>query len=112
MFNTLCHYIGVQPDKAHDKMQPWVDGHKDWIVLVTASLLEKKNRTLDNFLKEWLHGSIPLDEAGILIMASVYKVHVAVFFNDSYWTTTAVTDLNKCKIFLLYRGSLEFEDSR
>ena len=45
-------------------------------------------------------------------MARAYKVHVAVFFNDSYWMTTAVTDLNKCKIFLLYRGSLVFEDSR
>ena len=72
----------------------------------------EKNQTLDNFLKEWLHGSFPFDEAGILIMAHAYKVHVAVFFNDSYWTTTAVSDLNKCKIFLLYHSSLVFEDSR
>ena len=63
------------------------------------------------FLNEWLHGAFPLDEAGILIVAWAYKVHVAVFFNDSYWTMTAVTDLNKCKIFLLYRGSLVFKDS-
>ena len=93
-------------------MQPWVDRHKDWIALVTEKLLQRKNRSLDNFLKEWLHGSFPLDVAGILIIARAYKVHVAVFFNDSYWTTTAVSDLNKCKIFLLYRGSLVFEDSR
>ena len=61
---------------------------------------------------EWLHGSFPLDEAGILIIAHAYKIHVAVFFNDLYWTTMAKTDLNKCKVFLLYRGSLVFEDSR
>ena len=93
-------------------MQPWVDSHKDWISLVTAHLLNIKKHSLQDFLNEWLHGAFPLDEAGILIVAQAYKVHVAMFFTDSYWTTTAVTDLNKCKIFLLYRGSLVFKDSR
>ena len=93
-------------------MQPWVESHKDWISLVTAHLLDIKKRSLQDFLNEWLHGAFPLDEAGILIVTWAYKVHVAMFFNDSYWTTTAVTDLNKCKIFLLYCGSLVFKDSR
>ena len=92
-------------------MQPWVESHKDWITSVTGHLLNIKKHSLQDFLHEWLHGAFPLDEAGILIVAQAYKVHMAVFFNDSYWTTTALTDLNKCKIFLLYRGSLVFEDS-
>ena len=93
-------------------MQPWVDSHMDWVTKVTEYLQNIKKRTLDNFLIEWLHGSFPLNEAGILIVAHAYNIHVAVFFNDSYWTTTAKSDLNKCKVFLLYRGSLVFEDSR
>ena len=91
-------------------MQPWVESHKDWISLVTAHLLDIKKHSLQNFLNEWLHGAFPLDEAGILIVTRANKVYVAVFFNDSYWTTTAVTDLNKCKIFL-YHGSVVFKDS-
>ena len=94
------------------KMQPWVDSHMDWVKTVTEYLLKIKKQSLENILLEWLHGSFPLDEAGILIIACAYKIHVAVFFNDSYWTTMAKTDLNKCKVFLLYRGSLVFEDSR
>ena len=108
----LCHYIGVHPEKAREKMQPWVDSHMDWVKAVTEYLLKIKKHSLDNYLVEWLHGSFPLDEAGILIIAHAYKIHVAVFFNDSYWTTMAKTDLNKCKVFLLYCGSLVFEDSR
>ena len=84
----------------------------DWVTKVTEYLLNIKKRTLDNFLIEWLHGSFPLDEAGILIVARAYKIHVAIFFNDSYWTTTSKSDLNKCKVFLLYHGSLVIEDSR
>ena len=53
----------------------------------------------------------PMDEAGILIIARAYKIHVAVFFNDHYWITHVGNDLNKCKVFLVYRGNLVFVDS-
>ena len=54
----------------------------------------------------------PLDEAGILIIARAYKIHVAVFFNDHYWISHFGNDLNKCKVFLVYHGNLVFLDSR
>ena len=80
--------------------------------MVTEHFLAVRKRKFDDFIIEWLHGSFPLDEAGILITARAYKIHVAVFFNDSYWSTCADRDLNKCKVFLVYRGSLVFEDTR
>ena len=93
-------------------MPAWVHMHMDWLQKVTSNLLEKKNCTFENFLAEWLHGSFPLDKAGILIIARVYKIHVAVFFNDHYWITHAGNYLNKCKVFLVYHGNLVFVDSR
>ena len=75
-------------------------------------MLEKKNRSFEDFLAEWLHGSFPIDEAGILIIARAYKIHVAVFFNEAYWTTNTSENLQEVKVFLLYRGNLVFEDSR
>ena len=84
----------------------------DWVQKVTSNLLEKKNRTFENFLSQWLHGSFPLDVAGILIIARTYKIHVAVFFNDHYWISHVGNYLNKCKVFLVYHGNLVFLDSR
>ena len=84
----------------------------DWVQKVTSNLLEKKNRTFENFLSQWLHGSFPLDEAGILIIARAYKIHIAVFFNDHYWISHVGNDLNKYKVFLVYCGNLVFLDSR
>ena len=110
-FNLLCRYIGVRPDKAREKMPAWVETHMDWVQKVMSNLLEKKNRTFENFLSQWLHGSFPLDEAGILIIARAYKIHVAVFFNNHYWISHVGNDLNKCKVFLVYRGNLVFLDS-
>ena len=111
-FNILCHYIGVQPAKAREKVPAWVDQHKDWVQKVTAQLLERKNRKFEDFLIYWLHGSFPLDEAGILVLARAYKIHVTVFFNDHYWTTNKSSNLNECTVFLIYRGNLVFMDSQ
>ena len=92
-------------------MPAWVDTHMEWVQKLMESLLQKKNCKFQNFLAEWLHGSFPLHEAGILILAKAYKIHIEVFFNDHYWTTHAANDLNKCKVFLAYQGNLVFVDS-
>ena len=72
----------------------------------------KENCKFEDFLIYWLHGSFPLDKAGILVLARAYKIHVTVFFNDHYWTTNTSSNLNECTVFLIYCGDLVFMDSR
>ena len=111
-FNTICKYIGVDPAKAQLDLESWTDKHKEWVKTVTASYLDTKKIKLQRFLGEWLHPQFPLSMPGILIIARAYKVHIAIFFNDSYWTTMSKTNFMKVSVFLLYRGGLNFEDSR
>ena len=55
----------------------------------------------------------PLDRAGILIMSRAYKLHTAVFFNEKFWITSSeISALNKCTVFLIYRGGTVFQDTR
>ena len=68
--------------------------------------------SFEDFEDVWLHGSFPLNTAGILVLARAYKIHVTVFFNDNYWTTDAAADINKSSVFLAYRGDLEFHETR
>ena len=111
-FHTICRTIGVNPEKARDKMDDWVDNHLDWVKQVTQSFLSRKRMSFEQFRLQWLHTSFPLNSAGILILARAYKIHVAVFFNDHFWTTDSHTGLDRCSVFLLYRGNLVFENSR
>ena len=111
-FHTICRTIGVNPEKARDKMEDWVDNHLDWVQQVTKTFLSKKRMSFEQFRLQWLHSSFPLNSAGILILARAYKIHVAVFFNDHFWTTDSRTGLDRCSVFLLYRGNLVFENSR
>ena len=93
-------------------MDDWVDWHLEWVKQVTEIFLQKKRMSFEQFRLQWLHGSFPLNTPGIMILARAYKIHVAVFFNNNFWTTDSCRGLERCTVFLLYRGSLVFDDSR
>ena len=95
-----------------DSIDDWVDRHLEWVKQVTEIFLQKKRMSFEQFRLQWLHGSFPLNTPGILILARAYKIHVAVFFNNNFWMTDSHSGLDRCTVFLLYRGSLVFENSR
>ena len=93
-------------------MDDWVDCHLEWVKQVTEIFLQKKRMSFEQFRLQWLPGSFPLNTPGILILARAYKIHVAVFFNNNFWTTDSHHGLERCTVFLLYRGSLVFDNSQ
>ena len=112
-FNILCRAARVKPDKARIAMERWVDKHIDWVQQVTKPFLERICLSFQKFKDQWLHPMFPLNSAGILIMFRAYKLHTAVFFNDKFWTTSSeISALNKCTVFLIYRGGTVFQDTR
>ena len=113
VFNAICHAAGVKPEKARLALPGWVDKHLDWVQQVTKPFLDRICLSFRKFNEQWLHPSFPLNTAGILIMSRAYKLHSAVFFNDSYWTTSSeVSGLHKCSVFLVYHGGTTFQDTR
>ena len=112
-FNILCRAARVKPDKARIAMERWVDKHIDWVQQVTKPFLERICLSFQKFKDQWVHPMFPLNSAGILIMSRAYKLHTAVFFNDKFWTTSSeISALNKCTVFLIYRGGTVFQDTR
>ena len=112
-FNILCHAARVKPEKARITMEHWVDKHIDYVQQVTKPFLENICLSFQKFKDQWLHPMFPLNSAGILIMSRAYKLHTAVFFNDKFWTTSSdISALHKCSVFLIYRGGTVFQDTR
>ena len=113
MFNILYHTARVKPEKARIAMECWVDKHIDWVQQVTKPFLENICLSFQKFKDQWLHPMFPLNSAGILIMSRAYKLHTAVFFNDKFWTTSSdISALHKCSVFLIYHGGTVFQDTR
>ena len=64
---------------------------------ISSHLLGLKKRELHDYLAEFLKPEIPLDEVGIFMFARMMHKHVAVYFNDLYWTIRIDHDCAKCE---------------
>ena len=111
-FAMLVDAFEVDVYRARIEMFPnFVEKKIDWIRQISAYLLGLKKRELEDYLAEFLKPENPLDEIGILMFARMMHKHVAVYFNDIYWTTRVDHDCSKCDAHLIYRGKCVYEDS-
>ena len=62
-------------------------------------------------MAEFLKPDIPFDEVDILMFARMMHKHVAVYFNDLYWTTRVDHDCAKCEAHFIYRGKSCYENT-
>ena len=81
---------------------------RDWIEKVSAPLLGVKKQSIGDYLAEFLNPNMPLDEIGIMLFSRMMHKHVAVFFNDLYWTTRSDNDITKCDCYLSSQGKCKY----
>ena len=72
--------------------------------------MKRRNWNYDKFIKQFMY--LALEPVGITIWARCYRKHVGFFFNSHFWCTEKNNNLDKCDIFLVFRGHRIFEDSR
>ena len=104
-----------KPTAIRDKYLPhFVEQNEKWCKATATSYLAKKNKTWDRHKDEWLFREAPyaIDLLGLVIWVRCYHLKVAVFYEYSMWTTQRVQDIDKCNLFLLYRGNKIFDDTR
>ena len=111
-FAMLAEAFNVDVYEARLRMFPnFVNKKIDWIEQISKHLLRLKKRKLEDYLAEFLKPEIPLDEVGILMFSQMMHKHVAVYFNDLYWTTRKDNDCEKCDAHLIYRGKSSYENT-
>ena len=111
-FAMLAEAFNVDVYEARLRMFPnFVTKKRDWIEQISSHLLGQKKRLLEDYLAEFLKPDIPFDEVGILMFARMMHKHVAVYFNDLYWTTRIDHDCSKCEAHLIYRGKSFYDNT-
>ena len=102
-FAMLAEAFNVDVYEARLCMFPnFVSRKREWIEQISSHLLGLKKRQLEDYLAEFLKPDIPLDKVGILMFARMMHKHVAVYFNDLYWTTRVDHDCAQCQANLIY----------
>ena len=99
-------------EEVREDLEHFVNDREPWCKDIAEFYLDYKNRKWENYKQEWLHEAFPLDQVGITFFARCYRRHICVFFNTHLWTTHKDNDIKQCTIFLVYRGSKTYWDSR
>ena len=111
-FTMLAEAFNVDVYEARLHMFPnFVSRKREWVEQISSHLLGLKKRQLEDYLAEFLKPDIPLDEVGILMFARMMHKHVAVYFNDLYWTTRVDYDCAQCEAHLMFQGKLCYENT-
>ena len=103
-------YSSKDYEDGWDEMEKFTLDHKDWCRKAASYVVAKKGWKYETFIKRFF--SCALEPVGIHIWARCFKRHVAVLVNTYFWTTHKDNDLDKCDVFLVYRGYNMFEDTR
>ena len=73
----LCLYI----------LKEWMDTHMTFVEKVGTHILSCKGITTDNYIAMMSEIGQPLDEIGIVLVARMYHIHIAIIQDNMYWTT-------------------------
>ena len=84
--------------------------HINFVSKIATYIFERKVITIDDYMETICDLGQPLDEIGIVLIARMYHVHVAVMQNKYYWTTRKDHDVQVCTILLGWKGNLQFID--
>ena len=85
--------------------------HFNWIGKVGRKFLNERYLSADEFCSLMLTHGEPISELGILVIARMYRIHIAVIMRDWMWTTGRNLELSECKIVLGFAGRNEFFDT-
>ena len=73
---------------------------------------QKKGSNVDDYINFIDKPGTPVDEIGLLIFARMYHLHMCIIMEDRCLTMQHEHDLDRCTVFIAYRGALHFNDTK
>ena len=113
MHIIASHYKGITNRVLCKDIKQFLDHrqHFNWVAKVGRKFLNQKSLSVGEFCSDMLTTGVELNELGILLIARMYRFHIAVIMRDWTWTTGRNLDLSECKIVLVFLGNSKFMDT-
>ena len=107
------HYEGITNRVLRKDIKQFLNHrqHFTWVAQVGRKFLNQKGLSAGEFCANLLATGVKLNELGILVIARMYRFHIAVVMRDWTWTTGRNLQLSECKIVLAFLGKSNFLDT-
>ena len=94
------------------KFLDWIKSHCKWVEDIANPVLTKKGSTADDYIDFIAKPGAPVDEVDLLISAHMHHLYLCIIMEDCCWATQWEHDLDRCMVFITYRGALMLIDTR
>ena len=107
------HYERITNRVLHKDIKQFLNHrqHFNWVAQVGRKFLNQKSLSVGEFCSNIQTTGVKLNELGILLIAQMYRFHIAVIMRDWTWTTGRNLDLSECKVVLAFLGKSNFMDT-
>ena len=85
--------------------------HCDWMLKVAKPVLEQLDTSLEDYIDTVTTPGNATDAVCVLVLARVFKIHVAIFMCKGIWCTSKDRSLKKCRLGLIYHGGGSFSET-
>ena len=104
--HILSHYVRADAVELCGKFPDWIHSHHKWVEDIANPVLFRKGSADDDYIEFIIKPGTPVDEIGLLIFARMYHLYMCIIMEDCCWTTQRNHDLDRCMVFISYRGAL------
>ena len=110
MHNIARHFLNITNRSLRIHIHNYFakDFHRQWLRSVGRKFLLFKGLTLEEYLQYLEKPKNPLHELSLLIIAWMFRFHIAVVMRDWTWTTGHNYPVHHCTIILAFCGKLSF----
>ena len=63
--------------------------HLDWLEKLPKVVLAEVNMSIEDYINTMSTLGVPLDFIGIVVLAQIYHMHVAIYTTSGIWSTSS-----------------------
>ena len=108
MAHLFMHFTKHSMAQQRMPLKAFILEHRDWIESIGSDLLQRKGRTVDQYLKDLIKPGFKFDELALVIFIRMHHKHIFVLMEGRYWTSREDNDVTRCDLKFGFVGNLQF----
>ena len=112
LLHIIPHHKPVSPQEIRNYLPLWINKHHKFMEKISQDILQKKKLSLDNYVKMITLPGVPVDEIGLLILATMYHLKLCVLLKHHSWCALNGSYVANSELVIAFHGKLLFSDTR
>ena len=111
LLHIFTHHIKKTEDELQEILRTYMVQHLAWVERLSSVILHDVNVSLEDYVDTITTPGVPLDFVALVVLCSIYHIHVAVYTSEGLWSTCHKKDIRQCLFGIVYNGEFQFTET-